>query len=61
MMLIDDQRVTFVEGTVRRSIGLALIEVGGAREIQRAERAARAQMLGKIGPVNVNARGSYRK
>ena len=54
MMLIDDQRVTFVEGTVRRSIGLAMIEVGAARETTGGT-AARAQMLGKIGPVNVNA------
>jgi hypothetical protein len=54
MMLIDDQRVTFVEGTIRRSIGLAMIEVGGARE-STGGTAARAQILGKIGPVNVNA------
>ena len=31
-MLIDDERLTFVEGTVRRSIGPALVEVGAARE-----------------------------
>jgi hypothetical protein len=54
MMLIDDQRVTFVEGTVRRSVGLAELEVGGARE-SGGGTAARAQLLGKIGPVNVNA------
>lgn len=54
MMLIDDQRVTFVEGTVRRSVGLALIEVGGARE-SNGGTAVRAQLLGQIGPVNVNA------
>ena len=54
MMLIDDQRVTFVEGTVRRSIGPALLEVGVAREMSGGM-AARAQILGKIGPVNVNA------
>ena len=53
-MLIDDQRVTFVEGTVRRSIGLAMIEIGAARETNGGT-AARAQILGKIGPVNVNA------
>ncbi len=53
MMLIDDQRVTFVEGTVRRSIGSALVEVGAARETNGGI-AARAQILGKIGPVNVN-------
>ena len=54
MMLIDDQRVTLVEGTVRRSIGPALLEAGLAREASGGT-AARAQILGKIGPVNVNA------
>ena len=53
-MLIDDQRLTFVEGSVRRSVGAAMIEVGGARE-SNGGMAARAQLLGKIGPVNVNA------
>ena len=53
-MLIDDQRVTFVEGSVRRSIGLAMIEVGGSRE-SNGGTAARAQLLGRIGPVNVDA------
>jgi hypothetical protein len=53
MMLIDDQRVTFVEGTIRRSIGPALLEVGGAYE-SNGGKAVRAQLLGKIGPVNVN-------
>ena len=53
-MLIDDQRVTFVEGSVRRSVGAAMIEVGGSRE-STGGMAARAQMLGKIGPINVNA------
>ena len=54
MMLIGDQHVTFIEGSVRRSVGLALVEVGGARE-SNGGTAARAQLLGKIGPVNVNA------
>ena len=54
MMLIDDRRVTFVEGTVRRSVGLAMLEAGIARE-STGGLAARAQILGKIGPVNVNA------
>lgn len=53
-MLIDDQRVTFVEGTVRRSIGRAMVEAGVARESSGGI-AARAQLLGKIGAVNVNA------
>jgi len=53
-MLIGDDRVTFVEGTVRRSIGRAMLEVGGARE-SNGGTAMRAQLLGKIGTVNVNA------
>ena len=53
-MLIDDERVTFVEGTVRRSIGPALVEVGGARE-SSGGMAAHAQLLGKFGRVNVSA------
>jgi hypothetical protein len=53
-MLIDDQRVTFLEGTVRRSIGSALVEVGAARE-SGGGTAAHAQLLGKFGPVNVSA------
>ena len=60
MMLINDQKVTFVEGSIRRSVGPALVEVGLAREIA-LERgisggsAARAQILAKLGPVNINA------
>ena len=53
-MLFDDERVTFVEGTVRRSIGKALVEVGAARELGGGS-AARAQVLGQIGSVNLNA------
>jgi hypothetical protein len=52
-MLIDDQRLTFVEGTVRRSIGGALIEMSAARE-SNGGTAAHAQMLGKFGAVYVN-------
>lgn len=53
-MLIGDQRVTFIEGAVRRSVGLAMVEVSAARE-STGGTAARAQILGKVGPVNVNA------
>ena len=53
-MLIGDQRVTFVEGTVRRSVGGAILEVSAARE-SRGGIAAHAQLLGKFGPVYVNA------
>src|SRR5205085_2841997 len=52
-MLIDDQRLTFVEGTVRRSVGGAMLEVSGARE-SNGGTAAHAQLLGKFGPVYVN-------
>ena len=54
MMLIGDERLTFVEGTVRRSIGPALVELGAARE-SNGGTAARAQILGKFGSVNVSA------
>jgi hypothetical protein len=54
MMLIGDQRLTFVEGTVRRSIGAALVEVAAAGE-STGGRAARAQLLAKFGTVNVSA------
>ena len=53
-MLVDDERLTFVEGSVRRSIGSAMVEVSAVKE-SRGGTAARAQLLGKIGPVNVNA------
>jgi hypothetical protein len=53
-MLIGDQRLTFVEGTVRRSIGGAMIELSGARE-SNGGTAAHAQLLGKMGAIYVNA------
>ena len=53
-MLVGDQRLTFVEGTVRRSVGGALIEVSAARESNGGS-AAHTQILGKIGTVYVNA------
>ncbi|MCY7272089.1 MAG: carboxypeptidase regulatory-like domain-containing protein [Sphingomonas bacterium] len=51
---LDDERLTYVEGTVRRSIGAALVEVAVARDDQGGM-AARAQMLTKIGSVNLSA------
>jgi hypothetical protein len=53
-MLLDDQRVTFVEGSVRRSIGSALVEVGVSKESSGGT-AARAQLLAKLGSLNVSA------
>jgi hypothetical protein len=53
-MLVGDQRLTFVEGTVRRSVGGALLEVSAAHESDGGS-AAHAQLLGKIGSLYVNA------
>jgi hypothetical protein len=53
-MLIDDQRLTFVQATVRRTVGPAQVEVSAARE-SNGGTAAHAQMLGKFGGVYVNA------
>jgi hypothetical protein len=54
MMLIGDERLSFVEGTVRRSIGPAIVEVGLAGE-STGGKAAHAQMLAKFGSIYVNA------
>jgi hypothetical protein len=52
-LLVGDQRLTFVEGTVRRSIGKALVELGVGRQSGGGS-AARAQVLGKFGAVNIS-------
>ncbi|HWJ39420.1 MAG TPA: hypothetical protein VNR86_11745, partial [Sphingomicrobium sp.] len=52
-MLIGDQRLTFIEATLRRSVGGALIEMSAARE-SNGGTAAHAQLLGKLGSVYVN-------
>ena len=51
---LDDERLTYVEGTVRRSIGAALVEVGVARD-NKGGTAARAQLLTRIGGVSLSA------
>ena len=53
-MLVGDERLSFVEGTVRRSVGPAMIEIAIAGE-SSGGKAARAQILAKFGKVNVNA------
>ena len=53
-MLVGDERLSLLEGTVRRSVGSAMIEVGVAGE-SSGGKAARAQLLGKFGSVNVSA------
>ncbi len=53
-MLLQDQQVTFVEGSVRRSFGSALAEIGASRESSGGT-AVRAQLLAKLGEINVSA------
>ena len=53
-MLLQDERVTFVEGSVRRAIGPALVEVGVSKESSGGT-AARAQLLAKLGSLNISA------
>ena len=50
-MLIHDEKLTFVEGSVRRSIGPALVELSGAYD-GKGGTAARLQALARIGSVN---------
>jgi len=51
---LEDERLTYVEGTVRRSIGAALVEFAVARD-DKGGTAARAQMLTRIGALNLGA------
>ena len=51
---IQHERLTFVEGSVRYSIGPALAEVAAAVDVH-GRFAARAQVIAKLGPVNVTA------
>lgn len=53
-MLVGDQRLTFVEGSLRRSIGTAQVELSAAHE-SNGGNALHAQMLGKFAGVYVNA------
>lgn len=52
-MLVGDQRLTFIEANLRRSVGGALVEISAARE-SSGGLAAHAQVLGKIGSIYVN-------
>lgn len=51
---LEDERLTYVEGTVRRSVGPALVELAAARDNQGGT-AARAQVLTKLGEVSLSA------
>ncbi|MEO6198606.1 MAG: hypothetical protein ABIO68_01525 [Sphingomicrobium sp.] len=52
--LLDDERVTFVEGALRRTIGASVIEVAALTN-SRHELAARAQVLAKVGGATLSA------
>jgi hypothetical protein len=54
MMLIGDQKLTFIEGSVRRSIGPALVEGAVARQ-SNGGLALRGQALARIGSINLAA------
>ena len=54
-MLLDDERVTLVEGSVRRSIGRALVEVAAAKETGGGL-AGRAQFAARFGEVNLRGK-----
>lgn len=51
-LVVDDERLTYVEGAVRRSIGPAIVEVAAARD-DRGGMALRGQALARIGATNL--------
>jgi len=53
-LLADNEKLTVVEGSVRRSIGPALVEAGIARDGNRGI-AMRAQAVARLGSVNLSA------
>ncbi len=53
MMIVGDEKLTFVEGSVRRSIGPALVEIGVAKQ-SGGGIALRGQAIAKLGPVNLS-------
>jgi hypothetical protein len=53
-LLADNEKLTFVEGSVRQSIGPALLEAGLARD-GNGGMAVRAQAVTHLGSVNVSA------
>jgi hypothetical protein len=52
-LAVEDERVSYVEGAVRRSLGPALTEVGIARD-DRGGFALRGQALAKVGATNLS-------
>jgi hypothetical protein len=54
IMIVGDERLTFIEGSVRRSIGSALVEASVARQ-SNGGMAFRGSALARFGAVNVSA------
>ncbi len=54
MMLVGDERLTFIEGSVRRSIGAALVEAAVARQ-SGGGTALRGSAIARFGAVDVAA------
>jgi len=53
-MLLADERLTFVEGTIRRSVGTIAAELSASHD-SSGGRAVGFQMVGKVGAVNLRA------
>jgi len=53
MLLAGNEKLTFVEGSVRRSIGPALVEAAVARD-SKGGMAGRIQAVGRIGSAHIN-------
>ena len=56
MMIVGDEKLTFIEGAVRRSIGPALVEAAVARQ-SGGGLALRGSAIARFGAVNVAAEG----
>jgi len=52
--MLNDERLTYVESAVRRSIGPALVEVGGAYEV-KGGLAGHAQVVAQVGQTYITA------
>ena len=53
MLLADNEKLTFVEGSIRQSIGPAMFEAAVARDA-KGGMAGRIQAIGRIGTANIN-------
>ena len=56
MMIVGDEKLTFIEGSVRRSVGPALVEAAVARQ-SNGGMALRGSAIARFGAINVAAEG----